>query len=214
LVGVSAPTQGSPASRRAAATPAAAALERPTPQSYGETCSFVGSWCNSPFPNGQIPATLRRPLHLPKVRPGGRCPSTSGRRIDNDQFSGVALGRSSVRPLIAASGGDLVHGVLPFRRIAGTRWWAVKTLWFSEPAYRGPVFIRGRQLDGSAKLVLGEGPSLIDPQLAPAPTPNGANGWRQWPGGTYIRGFGCYAWQVDGTSFSRVIVFKAIKSNL
>jgi hypothetical protein len=90
--------------------------------------------------------------------PRGRCPTTSGRMIDNDQFAGVALGRSPARPLIAASGDDLQHGVLPFRRVAGTRWLAVKTLWFSEPSYRGPVFIRGRQLDGSAKLVFGEGP--------------------------------------------------------
>jgi len=218
LVEVAAGWQRSPAPR--AATPvsrASATSDLPTPQSYGETCSLVGSWCDepNPFASRHIPAALRRPLHLPKVRPGGRCPASSGRRIDNDQFGGVALGRGPVRPLVTASavsGGDLQHGVLPFGRVPGTSWRVVKTLWFSEPRYRGPVLIRGRQLGGSAKLVFGEGPSLLDPQLPPGPTPNGTNGWREWPGGTYTRSFGCYAWQVDGTSFSSVIVFKAIKS--
>jgi hypothetical protein len=218
LVGVSLYIQGSPALRGAPAVArASAALDLPAPKSYGETCSLVGSWCVTPNPysSNRIPAALRRPLHLPQVRSGGRCPASAGRRIDNDQFAGIALGRGPIRPLIAASaisGGDLQHGVLPFGRVVGTSWRGVKTLWFSEPRYRGPVFIRGRQLGGSAKLVFGEGPSLIDPQLPPGPTLNGTNGWRQWPGGTYLRAFGCYAWQVDGTSFSTVIVFMAIKS--
>jgi hypothetical protein len=62
------------------------------------------------------------------------------------------------------------------------------------------------------KVGFGEGPSLFDPQLPPAATPNGTKGWRQWPGGTYVHSFGCYAWQIDGTSFSTVIVFKAVKA--
>jgi hypothetical protein len=156
-------------------------------------------------------------LHLPRLRAGAPCPTSLGRRIDNDQFGGTSLGRGPVRPLIAASGGDLAHGVLPFRLLpskpsSGRGWSAVKTLWFSEPRYRGPVFVRGRQLGGSAKLVFGEAPTLVDPQWPPQPTRNGTKGWRQWPGGTYIRSFGCYAWQIDGTTFSTVIVFKAVNS--
>ena len=34
-------------------------------------------------------------------------------------------------------------------------------------------------------------------------------GWRQLPGATVLRGPGCYAYQADGLSFSRVIVFQA-----
>jgi hypothetical protein len=34
---------------------------------------------------------------------------------------------------------------------------------------------------------MGEAPALIDPQLAPGPTLNTQNGWRTWPGGTYLR---------------------------
>ena len=158
---------------------------------------------------GAIPDAVRRPLHLPKLGPSGRCPTGSGRRIFNDQFGGVALGSGPVRPLIAALGGDKKHGILAFDRFGS--WWEVKTLWFSYPHYQGPVLIRGRKLDGSGKIVFGEGPSLIDPQLPPEPTINGTNGWREWPGGTFIHSFGCYAWQIDGTDFSNVIVFKAVK---
>ncbi len=186
----------------------------PTPQSYGETCSLVGSWCGSSVPSGNIPATLRRRLHLPKVRQGAACPRASGWRIDNDQFAGTALGRGPVTPLIAPpqGAGDVRHGIVPFRRSPGTKWWGVKTLWFSKPRYRGPVFIRGRRLDGTGSIVFGESPSLVDPQLPPGPTLNGTKGWRQWPGGTYIRSLGCYAWQVDGRNFSYMIAFKAVKA--
>jgi hypothetical protein len=45
--------------------------------------------------------------------------------------------------------------------------------------------------------------------MGSGPTLNGRDGWRQWPGGTWLRTPGCYAWQIDGTDFSDVIVFEA-----
>jgi len=59
---------------------------------------------------------------------------------------------------------------------------------------------------------MGELPSLVDPQLPPGDIPNlnGADGWREWPGATWLRFPGCYAWQVDGDNFSTAIVFKAV----
>jgi hypothetical protein len=179
----------------------------PTPANYAQTCRLVGSWCD-PIP-GKIPAAFRRPLHLPAVGPGGKCPTSSGHRFSNDQFGGVALGSGKVRPLISAAGGTQMLGVLPFHRLGS--WWDVKTLWFSYPSYQGPVYIRGRRLGGAGKTIFGERPSLIDPQLPPEPTINGRDGWRQWPGGTFVRSPGCYAWQIDGADFSNVIVFKAIR---
>jgi len=190
-----------------AAAPAVRSAELPTPAGYAETCRLVGSWCKPVA--GKIPAALRRPLHLPKLGSGGKCPTSSGRRFSNDQFGGIALGSGKVRPLIAALGGHQKHGVLPFHR--SRPWWDVKTLWFSFPRYQGPVFIRGRRIGGEGKIVFGEGPTLIDPQLPPEPTINGNHGWREWPGGTFVPSLGCYAWQIDGTRFSNVVVFKAIR---
>jgi len=184
----------------------------PTPKSYAATCRLVASWCK-PVP-GRIPAGLRRPLHLPALDPGAPCPTSSGRQFSNGQFGGIALGSGPVRPLISAPGGAPEHGVLALsRQSPRSPWWAIKTLWFSHPRYRGPVLVRGRRLDGPAKVVFGEEPSLIDPQLPPGPTINGTHGWREWPGGTFVHSFGCYAWQIDGTTFSTVVVFKAVRGS-
>jgi hypothetical protein len=182
----------------------------PAPQSYAETCMLVSTWCQiEPSPGG-IPEALRRPLAFPSVRPGDECPTTSGRHFDSGQFGGLALGEGPVQPIVAG-GGLAPQGILTFRSIGVSRgWYEIKTLWFARPEYRGPVFIRGRQLDGPHTIVSGEGHTLVDPQLGPGDTLNGIEGWREWPGGTSLRTPGCYAWQVDGTDFSQVIVFKAV----
>ncbi len=33
--------------------------------------------------------------------------------------------------------------------------------------------------------------------------------WQFWPGGTKVTGPGCYAYQIDGSGFAEVIVFRA-----
>jgi hypothetical protein len=190
-------------------------LSFPAPQSYAETCRLVSTWCQTEPTPGGIPDALRRPLAFPRVPPGADCPVTSGRHFENGQFGGLALGEGPVQPIVTG-GGSSTEGlrfrayVLPHARPPYRGWYSMKTLWFARPEYRGPVFIRGRQLDGPHTVVLGEGPSLVDPQLGPGDTINGIEGWRQWPGGTDLRTPGCYAWQVDGTDFSHVIVFKAV----
>lgn len=191
--------------------PSRPAKQPPAPATYAETCQLVTSWC-TPVP-GRIPARLRRSLHLPSREPGASCPTTPGKFYRNDQFGGIALGRPPVRPLISPSRGrDLVpakRGLLHFSNEGSGGWFSVKTLWFALPSYRGPVFIRGRQLDGPLRTTFGESPVLVDPQLPPGPTINGRNGFREWPGATWLRGPGCYAWQIDGTTFSTVVVFEA-----
>jgi len=84
-----------------------------------------------------------------------------------------------------------------------------KVLWVIAPRYSGPVLIRGRQVDGSKPLWFqlgGNQPALPEMQLPPGTIP----GWRAWPSATLLTKAGCYAWQVDGTSFSTVIVFRAV----
>jgi hypothetical protein len=182
----------------------------PSPQTYADTCRLMSTWCEiQPTPGG-IPDSLRRPLTLPAVLPGGECPVTTTRTyVDNGQFVGVALGEGPVQPIVAGWQ-PLPPGNFVFSAVGSRGWYSAKTLWFARPEYRGPVFIRGRQLDGSRIIALGESPRLMDAQLGPGDTINGMNGWREWPGGTYLRTPGCYGWQVDGTDFSHVIVFKAV----
>ena len=182
----------------------------PVPRSYAETCALSSDWCETPRSPGGIPAGLRRPLALPSVAPGGSCPTTSGQPFANGQFAGIALGEGPVQPL-AIGEPPARQGVLVFwPYYVQRRWYGVKMLWFARPDYQGPVFIRGRQLDGPHKTVFGGGPVLVDPQVGPGATANGTDGWREWPGGTWLRTPGCYAWQIDGTDFSHVIVFKAV----
>jgi hypothetical protein len=103
-----------------------------------------------------------------------------------------------------------------------------KVLWVANSSYSGRVLIRGRQLDGSNP-VLFNTPSktpislsvtrtikggsvafflemdLLETGTPTVPTP----GWRGWPSYTYAPTRGCYAWQVDGTNFTEVLIFQA-----
>lgn len=185
----------------------------PAPRTYTETCGLVGSWCQREPSTGGVPDALRRPLALPRVNVGGACPTTGGQRFDNGQFAGIALGEGPVQPLVAGGGPEVERGRVVFRPYPGRRgWYSTKSLWFARPEYQGPVLIHGRRLDGPEMIVFGEAPSLVEPQLGPGATLNGRDGWRQWPGGTWLRRPGCYAWQIDGSNFSHVIVIEAVFS--
>jgi hypothetical protein len=156
-----------------------------------------------------VPPTLIRPLALPFIAPGGSCPTTPGSALSTRAFGGIALGQGSVRPLIAqkdaAGAEDGQLDLLPSKE----GWYAVKTLWFAAHGYNGPVLIRGRELDGSNPVAFGEAPVLQDVQLPPGRTINHEGGYRTWPGATWLRAPGCYAWQVDTEDASEVIVFQA-----
>lgn len=177
----------------------------PAPQTYSDTCRLVSAWCELEPSTRAIPAELRRPLAFPTVLPGSYCPATAaGTQVSNGFFGGFALGEGPVQPIVTG------HRVQVFRPRGGRGWYGLKTLWFARPEYQGPVLIRGRQLDGPHEVVFGEGPSLIDPQLGYGSPLNSKDGWRTWPGATWLRTPGCYAWQIDGTDFSTVIVFEAL----
>jgi hypothetical protein len=166
-------------------------------------------WCE--VDESLVPTALRRPLQLPLVEPGEACPASLGRDYENSEFGGVVLGKPPVQPLIGPNRERDVDaaktGVLRLRPRG--RWHYIKTLWFARPSYQGPTYVRGRQLDGSQRVFFGDDHSLVDPYLSPGPTANTTKGFRQWPGGTWLRAPGCYAWQIDGESFSQVIVFEA-----
>jgi hypothetical protein len=184
----------------------------PAPATYQQACDFEPSVCNASDlapASAQSPllAALRRPLKLPVLEPGHSCPATPGATFDTPYFGGMALGTGPVRPLgrvTAAGEGELGPGPNP----AG--WYGFKTLWFSAPSYQGPWLVRAAQLDGTGPVIFGEQPAVSQLVVPPIATLNGGGGYRTAPGGTYVRGPGCYAWQVDGLTFSYVIVFHAV----
>lgn len=144
------------------------------------------------------------------------CPVSEARPLG--PFVGPGLGPGPVYPVF----GD--HGVLRFNPpgsqtgqslFAGSQWGGQKVLWVGAPSYRGPVLIRGRQLNGPLAIGFGRAavPLAAMQLLAPGASSAGEPpGWREWPSYTRLRAGGCYAYQVDGTSFSTVIVFRAVPS--
>ena len=89
-------------------------------------------------------------------------------------------------------------------------WYGVTTHWLVKPSYSGWVIVRAQQLDASAPVAaLGEagiGPVVIPP----GPTPNTFRGWRQQPSGTYVKGPGCFGFQIDGSTFQEHLILRAV----
>jgi len=179
------------------------------PATYQAACASEGSICPSNA-SGLIPAVLDRPLRFPRLRPGQACPTARGRPVNTAFFGGTALGTGPVRVVIAGAG-DLRHGVaVLINPTSAPPWLGLKTLWFSVPAYQGPFVIRAERLGRPGPVALGEGPAVAPLVVPPGPTVNGGQGWRAAPDGLRARTPGCYAWQVDGLTFSDVIIVQAV----
>ena len=155
---------------------------------------------------------LHRPLHLAKLAPGAACPvSTVDPRIDwpaLDIFGGSGIGRGPVYP---ATGASSELTVTPDTQYGGP-WLGTKLFWYVRPSYRGPVLIRGRQLDGT-HLLRFNGGTL--PHREMRIHRFDTVGWSGQPSGSRgvpsgIRALvpGCYGVQIDGTRFSRVVIFR------
>jgi hypothetical protein len=157
-------------------------------------------------------AQLHRPLHLPRLAPGAVCSvSRIDPRIDwnRTRFPGSpGIGRGLVYPGLGSSGGRLT--ATPDVQY-GSRWAAGKVFWYVRPSYRGRVLIRGRRLDGPQWLRF-NGRRLPPREIRIEPTdtvswegqPPGSRGI---PSHVRVRASGCYGVQLDGTTFSRVVVF-------
>jgi hypothetical protein len=154
---------------------------------------------------------LRRPLHLPKVAVGAPCAvSRVDRRVNWSRaniFGGAGLGRGPVYP-------GLPSAFLMTTRDEqyGGPWFGQKVFWYVLPSYRGPALIRGRRLDAAGRMGF-NGRSVPDPELRIAPNQTVAwsgqpRGSRGVPSGVRVLTPGCYGVQIDGSSFSRVVVFR------
>jgi hypothetical protein len=161
----------------------------PAPDGLTQTTGYATYELCASDCSGAVPPALRRPLHLPALSSAGACP--------------VAAGRGPVGLL----GSDTELSMTPF---IGSAWQGARVTWRSSASYQGPVLIRGRELGGPHAVGFGEGHVPYDElQLLGRAYEVTASPERQWPSFTRVRGPGCYAYQVDGTSFSEVIVFRA-----
>ena len=155
--------------------------------------------------------SLHRPLHIPRIASGAPCPTSKlDPRGDLSRFPGLvgtAWGRGPAYP--GGLGNDkpvliYVYPPLPTSEWAGSKWSGQKVNWIVNPSFRGRILIRGRQLDGPNELRFDDG-------LVPSREKRAVSGGLVvgWPSYTRVRAEGCYGYQIDGKSFSRVIVFQA-----
>lgn len=189
-----------PSSTTATSQPATATVRHRPSSSHGASTAT-----SAPPPNDQ--ARLTRPLHLPVLRPGQTCPTSRGSAIHTPVFNGTAPGVGPVRPLA----GDLNGDADLTSNTHAPGWLAIKSLWFSDPSYRGPFLVRIRRLDGPGPAGLLEDPSVTSFFVPAGPTFNGGpGGYRTITGATWVKTPGCMAWQVDGLTFSNVIVIRLL----
>jgi hypothetical protein len=89
-------------------------------------------------------------------------------------------------------------------------WGGQKVLWVARPEYQAPILIRGHHLREKWWLAFDgwRGRPYAEMRLLQA-TPNPGAEWRQFPSYTRVRARRCYAYQVDGLTFSIVVVFRA-----
>jgi hypothetical protein len=166
-------------------------------------------------------ALLQRPLHLPLLAPGAACPAAHGSSLVPGY--GPAVGSNPVHAVGIDSRGVLGYGPpQPFGTATEAAWAAGKILWAIAPVYRGGILIRGSRIDGSGDVRFQGGVDQL----------NGGGNWDHLPLLPYLRldntvhvpdpttvaarptyarfqSPGCYALQVDGSTFTEVIVFTA-----
>lgn len=158
----------------------------------------------------ELNSLLHRPLQLSLLPRGTPCP-TSPARIVQSAFA-PAQGKG---PAYEAATYDLAPSpaVLLYADAAhfggggpaNQGWGGQKVLWFVDPRYQGYVLIRGHQIDGPYGMRFQTG---LDPQLV-INTADGGSPWPNMPSYTRLQAPGCYAYQVDGATFSYEIIFQA-----
>lgn len=156
-------------------------------------------------------STLRRPLSLPSAT-AGTCPSSPLVRIKpvGGGFSGggswPARGRGPV--FVVAEPDTGVMSLRP-RDLNALGWYGLKTILTANLSYRGPLLVRAEQLVGTGGIGFSssgeDAPTSMELHLN---TPGDPVDWISWPTVTLLRSSGCFAYQIDGTTFTEVIVFE------
>lgn len=189
---------------------------------------------DSPRPSTS-PTTLRERLNalarvvpnIPQVSPTTSCPITRGHDLETHAFGGFALGSGPAFPIIAENRD--ANGIYHFGSVQPTDdgWWPLKTLWALSPTVEPPFLVRVARLDGDRGVgVEGGSPagSSIATGIGTGPfdlysaeifnesiNVDDVDHWPSYPGGTFVKQQGCYAFQVDGRGFSYTLVFRADK---
>ncbi|MGC5014769.1 hypothetical protein ACLQ2R_28720 [Streptosporangium sp. DT93] len=160
-------------------------------------------------PTASAVALTPRPLRLPVVRAGEECPLTSPTPWSGPGEASRVLGDGPVYPIADyfMKGGAVLELRPDDREPEGSY---VKKVRWVVADYTGPVLIRAARIDGkgTASARFSYTGERRDGGYHAELTMAGTS----VPGTTTVGGPGCYAYQVDGTTFSTVVVFGAVKS--
>ncbi|TQS45181.1 hypothetical protein [Cryptosporangium phraense] len=179
---------------------------------------FVVAACSSdpkpappaPSPSASASASAQVPaLHLPTVAQGAPCPMTGERAVKSSiayDDGQKVLGRGPVAPIAYYFDGAGATLTLTPEDKNPDGTYSKKVRWLGV-GYTGPLLVRAARIDGAGTAFA----KLFDM------AEHVAGGYRfvltekdnDFPATTMVSGPGCYAYQVDGTNFSDVIVFQA-----
>ena len=153
-------------------------------------------------------AALRRPWAQALIPAGAICPVTTAITRPDPGLAPL-LGEGPARPAGLARGTVLEY-LAPVERSdwVDQTWGGQKVLWAVDPAWRGPVLVRGRRLDAPGELAF-EDPAQPELLLNTGSYEGRAGGWKDNPSFTRVRAPGCYAYQVDTAGGTWSIVFIA-----
>ena len=174
----------------------------------------------------------QRPLTLPVIRAGDRCPVTRGSResVPRERYIFCAgclwFGRGPVYfawawgfqvggRVIDALSNDVEDATFSLQGVPHENSdYRAKTPWVSKPDYSGPILIRGRRLDGKGALRFeGTAPRAQENFELNAPSRTDSTHWSFWPSYIYVPGPGCYGVQVDTLRGTDVVIFSAAPGN-
>lgn len=152
---------------------------------------------------------LFRPYDVPSMAADGSCPTTASRDFDPAVRPG--LGTGPIYPV--GFGTDGTAQISEQGRVGDS--YPIKVLWLSTPSYRGIGLVHGEQIDRLGQLrfsgrdqeQVGALRLTLDSWVFGGTAP----GSRQWNSYTWVRGPGCYAFRVEGETFSETIVFKVLR---
>ncbi|WP_433015918.1 hypothetical protein [Kribbella sp. CA-294648] len=152
---------------------------------------------------------LARPMTVPAVARGERCPVTPAQNHAPVAQPADARGPGPgpLYPITFYLGEDATLR-LDGEPAGQDGLYGMKVVWASTTTgYRGPVVVRVARIDGAGRgrvrLLYEAGASRGEAVLFDVgDTP------RDWPSLTYVSGPGCYAYQLDGRDFTQLIVFR------
>jgi hypothetical protein len=163
-----------------------------------------------PVTEAAIASLIARPLRVPTVSPGGKCPvsGVTERSPVAQEADARGLGTGPLYPITFYIGEDATLRLgKETPRPDGL--YELKVVWATTEGYQGPAVVRVARLDGPGRgfvwlsyhKLASRGDAVVFP---PTEYPS------DFPAGTAVSGPGCYAYQIDGKGLEEVIVFRVV----